>query len=83
MAKYRKKPVVVEAVQWDGDNRDEIAEFLPPGYWRQIASKYLLICTRDGDSEIGLWCWVIKDIDGEFCTCKPDIFKATYEKVED
>ena len=79
--RYRKKPVEIEAVQWTGENLEEIEEFAKGALVHRgpanIASSTLegLMRASKGD-------YIIKGIAGEFYPCKPDIFKATYEEVE-
>lgn len=91
--RFRKKPVVIEAVQWTGSNVDEIigfaftkAEFRRKDHVRPDGSKLiggsLLISTLEGDHEASPEDWIIKGIKGEFYPCKPDIFAATYEVAE-
>ncbi len=78
--KFRKKPVVIEAVQFIHANFDEIEKFV--GGDADFRDGRLLVATREGP----LWAspedWVIKGIKGEFYPCKPDIFVETYEPVE-
>ena len=77
---YRKKPVVVEAVQWTGENYDEIVEFT-----RSKAKLYcrsLVIPTLEGDHFASKGDYIIKGVAGEFYPCKPDIFEQTYEMEE-
>ena len=88
MSKYRKKPVVVEAMQLTPD-------MIPPG-WLVTAQQAGIFCQRrdaDGDT---YWCiktlegemkispndWIIKGIRGELYPCKPDVFERTYENYE-
>lgn len=88
MSKYRKKPVVVEAVQLTPD-------MVPPD-WLVTAQQAGVFCQRrdaDGDT---YWCiktlegemkispndWIIKGIRGELYPCKPDVFERTYEDYE-
>ena len=80
MAKYRKKPVVIEAVQWLGSNFGEMTDFMHDIYG--VDDKNLIIPTLEGDMTAGMNDWIIKGVKGEFYPCKPDIFEATYEKVE-
>ena len=88
MKKYRKKPVVIEAIQYDGHNLREIAEFV------NVDSDILdmvdndvnlslmpVIKTLEGDMLISKGDYVIKGVQGEFYPCKPDIFEQTYEEV--
>lgn len=80
MAKYRKKPVVIEAVQWKGTNRDEIKEFVPKEY-RDISPEGLVIFTLEGNHYANVGDFIIKGVKGEFYPCKEDIFVLTYDKV--
>lgn len=84
MPKFRKKPVVIEAIQWDGTE----------GVWNAILNmgcapdqtqdmgNAISITTSEGVMRANLGDWVIKGIKGEFYPCKPDIFEATYEQVD-
>ncbi len=82
--RFRKKPVVVEAVQWAGDNPEEIVMFMhpeKPRYMDQFsnADDLMGIETLEGLMVANKGDWIIKGIQGEFYPCKPDIFEATYE----
>lgn len=88
--KYRKKPVVIEAVQWTGDNWEEINTFLPrPHWWLKDGSlvnkdnprQPIIMETLEGHMRADINDWIIKGVKGEFYPCKPDIFEQTYEKV--
>jgi len=79
--KYRKKPVVVEAMQYTGDNAQEIADSMERQQ-AMIKDGYLLVGAREGTMKASVMDWIIKGIKGEFCPCKPDIFEKTYEPVE-
>lgn len=77
--KYRKKPVVIEAVQFTV-NFDEIEQFVGgDAEWRDSE---LVIATLEGPLHAAPNDWIIKGIKGEFYPCKPDIFEATYELAE-
>ena len=84
--KFRKKPVVIEAVQWTGDNHDDIID-LAKGCERSIAfsndGSSLMIATLEGNHLAGIGDWIIKGVHGELYPCKPDIFAATYDSVQD
>ena len=80
MSRFKKKPVVIDAVQWTGDF-DAISEFVGN-------SEYVLWLNKDGTIDVptlsGTVCaqqgdWIIRGVKGEFYLCKPDIFEATYE----
>ena len=92
MAKYRKKPVVIEAVQFDGTPASGIEVFeafdIPggkflPNYSDLSQGCHLLIPTLEGNHTASPGDFIIKGIKGEFYPCKPDIFAATYEAVEE
>lgn len=77
--KYRKKPVVIEAIQWIGNNLSEIDNFIG----RTVDNKEttLVIHTLEGEMYASLSDYIIKGVNGEFYPCKPDIFDKTYEEV--
>jgi hypothetical protein len=80
---YRKKPVVIEAVQWSGRNIEEVEGFVPPeSLDYEPGVKTLHIKTLEGRMFAKHWDYIIKGVKGEFYPCKPDIFEATYETVE-
>ena len=84
MAKYKKKPVVIEAVQFNGDiHEPELYALLckPPIFQIIDEGNYLTIETLEGDMRVDIGDYVIKGVIGELYPCKPDIFEATYEKV--
>jgi hypothetical protein len=80
MPKFRKKPVVIEALRFGG-NFDEIEAFV--GGDAEFRDGELLVATLEGPLRAAPGDWIIKGVKGEFYPCKPDIFEATYEPVED
>lgn len=88
MAKFRKKPVVIEAVQFTESTEQEVLQFVGDDCWsnryRRLKGEelVLLIPTLEGDMTAQLGDWIINGVQGEFYPCKPDIFEATYEAVE-
>jgi hypothetical protein len=80
--KYRKKPVVIEAVQWTGSNYGEIVGFAGNAWWLHHTSTPF-ISTLEGEMRVNEGDFIIKDVAGEFYPCKPDIFEKTYEPVEE
>ena len=78
--KFRKKPVVIEAVQWDGtpDSSEECRVFSGAGFALMEGEPKLLIETSEGTMQASIGDWIIKGVKGEFYPCKPDIFDATY-----
>ena len=81
MGKYRKKPIVIEALQYDGCNKKEIYAFAT-GYAFIKSSEQLVINTLEGEMLVSINDYVIKGVNGEFYPCKPDIFDKSYEVVE-
>lgn len=93
MRKFRKKPVVIEAEQFNGFNRDEIEAFMGEDanldYQLESETAYLagkgapifslLIPTLEGEMKAMPNDWIIKGVNGEFYPCKPDIFAKTYD----
>lgn len=86
MAKFRKKPVVIEAVQWDGKLRT-IDPLLAKSTVREVGQDFiepdLIIPTLEGEMRAKLGDWIILGVKGELYPCKPDIFAATYEPAAD
>jgi len=83
MPPYRKKPVVVEAVQFTGTNTVEIAELLGWTYSGDgDHSDSVVIETLEGDMTANVGDWVIKGVADEGYPCRDDIFRLTYEPVE-
>lgn len=86
MAKYRKKPVVIEAVQFTGtgESCSEVSNFFGGtrtriATWKGCTYDGGFINTLEGRMEFGKGDWIIKGVNGEFYPCKPDIFAKTYE----
>lgn len=88
--KYRKKPVVIEAVQWTGSNIVELAGFAGVNF----ADVQPEDRGEDPDQTAAVWdklhnvwvpvydgCWIIRGVKGEFYPCKPDVFEQTYEQA--
>jgi len=85
MPKFRKKPVVIEAWQFDGsaESARPIIERAPHVRWSADGGGgYLVIPTLEGDMRGDRGDWIIRGVKGEFYPCKPDIFAATYEPEE-
>lgn len=93
--KARKKPVVIECFQYDGDLINSKGEYYVPGWAVKAYEKgfmyftvssespsELFIKTLEGDHHVSVGDYVIKGVHGEFYPCKPDIFKETYEVLD-
>ena len=87
--KFRKKPVIIEAIQFKGTNYLEVAKFLKKDLegakfdrnGKQCVS--FSIYTLEGVMKVEIGDWVIKGVKGEYYPCKPDIFKKSYEEVKE
>ena len=95
MAQYRKKPVLIEAIQLTKKTIFEVYSFVfdKPDLSNRIASdkwdeyevivkRYgMIIPTLEGDMKASIGDYIIRGIKGEYYPCKPDIFEMTYESV--
>ena len=93
MTLYRKKPVEIEALQFDGSIESAVGivgwieshgsdvasvdRYATTGDWA------ITIKTFEGNMKVSSSDWVIRGIQGEFYPCKPDIFALTYDEVAD
>ena len=82
MGRYRKRPVVIEAMQYHRlRNGVELVEFVGTAVHVSVSGTFI-IHTLEGDMTVDDGDWIIRGVKGEFYPCKPDIFEATYEPVE-
>ena len=93
--KFRKKPIIIEAIQltpelfWElYENNKAIfnrftfsGQYHPPS--KRIDYAFITINTLEGNMRADMYDWIIQGIGGEFYPCKPDIFEATYEAVNE
>lgn len=93
MGKYKKKPIVVEAIRWTGSNLEEIRNFVGS----DLIEEYVELCdikrtlkkmlvdiaidTLEGTMKVDYGDYIIKDVNNELYPCKPDVFEQTYEEV--
>lgn len=86
--KYRKKPVVIEAIQFTDDKTEaliRLQEFMDKDikvFYQNFKEPKIEIETLEGIINASIGDYIIKGVNGEFYPCKPDIFNATYEIVE-
>lgn len=92
MPKFRKKPVVVEALKWDGTAHSTLTISHFVGQELELKENeggdidnrfFLMIPTLESPHEASTGDWIIKGVKGEFYPCKPDIFESTYDLVEE
>lgn len=92
--KYKKKPVVIEAIQWIGNNLEEIKNFvgeqleynIEDSAWqvgKGVPHVTVKIKTLEGVMEARKGDYIIKGVNGEFYPCKPDVFEKTYDEVKE
>lgn len=89
MGLYRKKPVVIEAIQYTGEGNVDGCG-VPNWLWDALENKVaeftngsdpLIIHTLEGNHTVSPMDYIIKGVEGELYPCKPEIFKKTYEEV--
>ena len=80
--KYRKKPLMIEAVQWTGKNKAEVMDFFDQTSDFGLRGSVWGVITLEGVMDANPGDWIIKGIKGEFYPCRTDIFEATYEAVD-
>ena len=90
MGMFRKKPVVIEARQFESNNEagdvnmnDIVTWIFQNGGKAHHDSTDIYIQTLEGEHKATVKDWIIKGVKSEFYPCKPDIFEATYEPVEE
>lgn len=82
--KYRKKPVIIEAIQLKRDNAFKCLEFAAKSgclETTQTLDEGIIIPTLEGNHLARYSDYIIKGVNEEFYPCKPDIFEKTYEKI--
>lgn len=91
--KFRKKPVEIDAIKWNGYNLNEVKEFVGESLiceiydcaWEVGEAPVMVemqIKTLEGNMTVSIGDYIIRGVQGEFYPCKPDIFEKTYELVE-
>lgn len=84
--KFRKRPVVIRAIQFTGTNHQKVLEFIHEdrttrGITGWLKDGAIRIKTLEGTMIASVGDWIIKGVQGEFYPCKPDIFFETYVLV--
>lgn len=94
---FRKKPIVIQALKWTGDNLADVIQFTDgrqpetrgnhagmmwDDYVALVRAEGLKIFTLEGEHLASIGDWIIRGVQGEFYPCKPDIFAATYDAAE-
>jgi len=88
--RYIKKPIIIEAIQFNIDNTEYIKTWLrnnyvsySEGFRDETVLVEIIINTLEGNMKASYGDYIIKGINGEFYPCKADIFKKTYDLVEE
>jgi hypothetical protein len=83
--KFRKKPVLVDAVLFTGDNFEELGEFAGSNAQPAIhhGKTVLAIETLEGTMIASPGDWIVQGTWGEFYPCKPGPFEDTFEPVDE
>lgn len=88
MSKFRKRPIVVEAVQWiDKDDTNRLLNWL--AFYEANIKGWVFhdtdvsIPTLEGTMKAMPGDWIIRGVNGEFYPCKPDVFEKSYEPVQE
>lgn len=79
--KYRKKPVVIDAIKFTGYNMREIFDFMGVEGDDNISSGSIVINTLEGAMTAKIGDYIIKGVKGEFYPCDSEIFELTYELI--
>lgn len=92
--RYRKKPVEIEAVRWDGENEMDLIAFVGPERFNALDDEDRQYAddpewtAQVFDDLHGTWVgvytgqWIVRGVKGEFYPCADDVFAETYERVE-
>lgn len=84
MARFRRKPVEIEALQFTESDKDRVFHWITctkDAGFDEDGSPTLTIQTLEGGMRASLGDWIIKGVKGEFYPCKPDVFAQIYEEV--
>ena len=80
--RYRKKPVEIDAIQFTGNNLDELKAFISDDVYLDSDDEGFVIQTLEGPMHASVDDYIIKGVKGEFYPCKPDIFNLTYDSIK-
>jgi hypothetical protein len=85
MALFKKKPVEIDAIQWNGKNIEELTKFTDGDFYQKEVDEgtsFATVKTLEGEHIASQQDWIIKGVHGEHYPCKPDIFEETYDAVD-
>lgn len=84
--KYKKKPIIIEAVKWDGNRVSEVTDWISEALDKMVIIRYgneVRVKTLEGVMKVSPGDYIIKGVNGELYPCKPEIFEKTYETVNE
>ena len=81
--RYIKKPIPIEAIQWTGNNFDEVHDFVTNKPIFITGSNEIIISTLEGDMRAPEGSWIIRGPMGEYYPCRREVFEETYEPVDE
>lgn len=84
--KFKKKPVIIEAVRWDGNRVSKVTNWISKALEENVIIRYgneVKISTLEGIMTACAGDYIIKGVNGEIYPCKPDIFNKTYDVVKE
>lgn len=85
---FKKKPVIIKALQWDGSNLEEVKSFIGDDFISIVTERRMngrsdiTIKTLEGQIIASKGDWIIEGVKGEHYPCKPDIFAESYEETK-
>lgn len=81
MARYRRKPIEIDAILWTGTNLIDALQFVTTGDVGKSDDRFTLK-TREGDSTAKPGDYIVRSAAGVFTICPAHVFEQTYEAVE-
>lgn len=81
--KFRTRPVVIDAIQWTGENAADVLVFCEFNCSCGLLDdkRVVTLATREGPMVAQVGDWIVRGVEGELYPCAPDTFKATHEAV--
>ena len=79
--RFRRRPVLVDAVQWTGWNWDELEAFAPGVLRLDAAEKAVFVATLEGPIRADPGHWIVRGVKGEHWPVRDDVFQEAYEPL--
>jgi hypothetical protein len=82
--RYASKVVVIDAIQWDGNNTEEVCSFGGEDVWpSELPGRTLTVKTHEGILQAKVSDWIIRGLIGEVYPCSDEVFQRKYQKVDE